>query len=197
MPTAPEVLDSHRKVRSIEIQYQFEAQQRRDGNRHVRITGKIAEDLDRVEPDRIDRSQARITRRMIENLVYKGRDIVRNAGFLDVAQQKKEERRLDFLQRHRTLLLHLRNKILRTDDRARYQLRKERREHHIVAQACNRRNLAPVDIDRITQGLEREEAHAHWKDDSYRGLTQVHVQSIGQRNGTSDKEMEVLEEAEY
>src|SRR5258708_27970808 len=56
--------------------------------------------------------------------------------------------------------VHLRKKDRRSNDRARYQLWKKRHEHRVVQLGACRRNLIPVDVDRIAHRLERLEHDA-------------------------------------
>src|SRR5258708_7043718 len=87
--------------------------------------------------------------------------------------------------------VHLRKKDRRSNDRARYQLWKKRHEHRVVQLGACRRNLIPVDVDRIAHRLERIEADAGGQENA-QGRHRQPPRAEGDAQSV-DKEVGVLE----
>src|SRR5436853_6100367 len=74
VPAMPEVGNVRREIRETKIDWQLVTEQTDGRDRQVRVTGKIAIDLDRVEEDGNPRAWHREIPRRIEVPVDKGRD---------------------------------------------------------------------------------------------------------------------------
>src|SRR2546422_4996008 len=69
VPAPPEIAQAQRSIRRVEIHRQLETQQQRRTNRNVRVTGKVAVDLQRVPVNCDQRLERRIELWLIEDAI--------------------------------------------------------------------------------------------------------------------------------
>ena len=83
MPTTPELGDGGRLVGRIEVFGEAETKQEGDTYGHIRISRKVAINLQRIAVDTHQALKARIQRRLVEDAVHEvERDIIRDNSFL-------------------------------------------------------------------------------------------------------------------
>ena len=125
VPAMPELRDVPREIRKVEVERQFVAEQSRAGNRHIRIPGEVAIDLDPVKENGEPRAARTIIRGGVEIFVHGRCDSVGDTGLLNKADEKENERAPPIDVRKNPERLELRQKLRRAHDRPGDHLRKE------------------------------------------------------------------------
>jgi hypothetical protein len=146
VPAAPEIGDVRGEVGKAEVDAQAVAQQGRAGDRHVGIAREIAIDLHRVEEGRRPGRRGVESGRIREVLVHHRRQVVRDAGLLDEADQEEHQGAAHIDARELTALGELRQEVGRAHDRTGHELGKEGDEEGQVEQAAGRSQTAGVDV---------------------------------------------------
>ena len=82
-------------------------------------------------------------------------------------------------------------------DRAGHELGKEGDEQRVVVETADRGDVAPVDVDDVTDRLERVEGNADRQDHRQRDRVRGNSEAAQQPDEARLEEVEVLEEAEH
>ena len=89
------------------------------------------------------------------------RDIVGNDGFLEESSDDEEDTCAEHLLSHDEGTTNLRDEVAGSDDGTCHQLREEGDIESIVEQSIEWLDVAAIDIDGVTEGLEGEEGDAN------------------------------------
>src|ERR1051325_7411493 len=160
MPAAPELTDGRGKIRPVEVLHEREAHHFRRAQCDVRVSGKIAVDLNREEVSRHQHRQTGIPIGVRVNLVDQQGEIVRDDHLLG----KPPEHSLQALRGPGAVKLmpgaKLVKQILRPFDGTRTHMRVKQDIKGVDSQVILRRLLPAIDLDRITHGLKSVEGQA-------------------------------------
>ena len=195
MPTAPEILDIGRQVGRVEVGRKLVAKQARAGDGHVRIARKVAIDLDTVEQHAGDHLRRRKGGRVGKNDVHILRNIVRDTGLLDEADQEQRQAGAHADISPFTGGIHLRNEFRCANDRPGDQLRKEGDIEGHIKERPARANVAAMDIHHVGYGLKRIETDAHRQNEVQRHRSRTQAHHAGKIDKAVSKEVEVFEHA--
>src|ERR1051326_3114054 len=91
MPAMPEIGNVTREVGEIEIDWQLVTEQAGRGDRHVRVPGEIAVDLNGVRQHTYPSARSGKTPRISKVAIRKRGDHVGYAGFFDETTQEQDE----------------------------------------------------------------------------------------------------------
>ncbi len=175
------------------IDGQVEAEQLRRRDRHVGIAREIAIDLDGIEHGRGHDRGAVIIGRMAEHGIDIGRQIVRDAGLLDEAEEELDQRGADRDGIEPPQAVELRQEIISAHDRPGDQLREEAHEGRIVEQVAPRMHMPAIDVQRVAQALEGIEADTDRQDQPQRHRIGLDACGMQQGHEGIGEEIEVFE----
>ena len=166
VPTAPKLGDGGGLVGAVEVLGELESEQEGNADCHVGVTRKVAIDLERVAIDGKEVFESAVEVGLVEDALYEvDADVVADDGFLEKSSDDVENTRAEHGICDHERTTNLWDEVTCPDNRTRHKLREETDVESIVEQAIERFDVAPIDIDGVTQRLEREERDAHGQED--------------------------------
>ena len=190
VPPPPKLRYVPTEIRHVEVTHQLYSKQLGRSDGYVRIARKVSVYLEGEKYRSQQQGASRLARIVRKHLIHIYRAVVRHHDLLEQTPQYLPHSvhggvivELPFLQK-------LRQKVRRPFNRACHQLRKERDEGKEGYNVPRRLHLAPIDIYRITQGLEGVERDAYGKDHLQQQSLRRNVEHSGE---LGDKEVIVFE----
>ena len=136
----------------MEIDIEMEPQQQGQTDGHIAVAGKIAIDLQRIAIDSHQILHPRIEAGIVEHPLHEVQaDIVGDDRFFEKAAHQQEDAPTEHLVGNKQRTTYLRDEIAGTHNGTCHQLRKERDVEGIIQQTRQRLDVAPIDINGITQ----------------------------------------------
>ena len=166
MPATPEIGDTLRTVRGVEVHGKTEAQQQGNTDSHITITGEVAIDLKGIAIDTQEILHTTIERGIIEDAVHKIQgDIIADDCFLKKTNGNEITSLGKHLRGNLKGLSNLWGKVACTHNRSCHQLGEERHVEGVVEQRWQGFQITTIHVDNIRHRLKREERDAHGQKD--------------------------------
>lgn len=154
VPTTPKFSNVTTEIRHVEVPHQFNSKQLGRAYSNVGIAREVAVDLEGEKDGSKKQGASCLFRVSRENLVHIHRAIVRHHYLLEQAPQDLAHTVNGSVVIEFSFLQELRQEVSRPLDGASHQLWEKRNEGEKGDNILGRLNLASVNIDGITQGLE-------------------------------------------
>ena len=166
MPATPEIGDTLRTVRGVEVHGETEAQQQGDTDSHITIAREIAIDLKGIAIDTQEILHTTIERGIIEDAVHEIQgDIITDDGFLEQTDGNEIAALGKHLRGNLKRFTNLWGKVASAHNRSCHQLGEERHIEGVVEQRRQGFQITTIHVDDIRHRLEREERNPHWQED--------------------------------
>ena len=194
MPTTPKLGDGGRLIGRIEVFGEAEAEQKGDTYGHIRISRKVAINLQRIAVDTHQTLKARVQGGLVEDAVHEvERYVIRDYRFLNQSDDNQSNGRAEHLACDQQGLAYLRYEILGAHDRSCHQLREEREVENVVRPALKGLDLSAIDVYGVAHRLEDEERYA----DGQKYILKIQESRAKQAVGHLDEEVGVLEVTQH
>ena len=197
MPAAPEVLESHRQIRPVEVTVQVEAEQLRSAHRNLRVGREVEVELEGEEQHGHQAREPCSSGRVAVDSVHVDRKPVGYDHLLEEAGRNGENALPGTVVIEGLQLMELGQEILRPLDWTRNQLREEGYEGEESHDVVVRLEAPVVYVQRIAEPLEDIEADSDGKDNVQRGEGHVGAEQPQQVGEAADEEVAVLEERQH
>ena len=197
VPPSPEVLDVRRLVRRVEIQRKAYAEEQRRTDGDIRVSGKVAINLDRIAEDSGVALESRILRRCVENAVdqVQGK-VIADSDLLEETEGDEKKGLAPLRGAPAWRGCELRQEVPRADDRTGNQMGEEGDEAQVLEVALLGFYMTSVDVDDVAHRFEREKADSDGQRDAEGHLRRLDAQRCEQRSRRVDSKVEVLEETQ-
>ncbi len=160
MPAVPELGNRDRTVRHLKILHETEAHHTRASDRHVRIPGEIAIDLNGVTQSPLQQRESIVIPWCFENEVDVRGDLIRDHEFFNRAQCKLSEPNFKIEGGGANSSRKLREQINRAINWTGQELREKGYKQQEIARAMAGTQPPPIGLDRICHALKRKERNA-------------------------------------
>ena len=154
MPAAPEFLDGRGEIRAFEVGHQLHAEEIGRALGDVRVSGKIAVDLEGEEHGGHHQGKALVEMDLIVNPVHVHGQIIGNHQLFKETPGHKLHAVGRLVVVEYVLLPDLVQQVFAALDGSGHQLGEEGHEGGVNAEMSLRPNLAAVDVDHVAEGLE-------------------------------------------
>ena len=194
MPPSPEFLDAGSKIRAFKVDHQVFAKQFGTADGNVRISRKIAVDLNGIKHRSHQQRKSRIRLQIIINLVHIHRQRGGDDQLLEISPGHELQALRYPLIGKFCIFVQLGHKTARPGNRPGNELREKGHKQGIISQMPLCRDFFTINVDQVSQRLERIERNTDGHHQLQRHIRRRQSQQPRPAADRMGKEIKIFEE---